>query len=76
MTDIGHLTDEMKGYIAEANYLVIEADYEPQMLAAGPYPQHLKERIADLTVIRAIRNAQRHWLHTPRQGSSMYGCAI
>lgn len=46
MTDIGHLTDEMKGYIAEANYLVIEADYEPQMLAAGPYPQHLKERIA------------------------------
>lgn len=46
MTDIGHLTEEMKSYIAEANYLVIEADYEPQMLQAGPYPQHLKDRIA------------------------------
>ena len=31
MTDIGHLTDEMKSYISEANYLVIEADYEQQM---------------------------------------------
>lgn len=46
MTDIGHLTDEMKKYISHANYLVIEADYEQQMLEAGPYPQHLKERIA------------------------------
>lgn len=45
MTDIGHLTDEMKKYIGEANYLVIEADYEKEMLDAGPYPQHLKERI-------------------------------
>ena len=46
MTDIGHLTDEMKHYISIANYLVIEADYEEQMLETGPYPQHLKERIA------------------------------
>jgi phosphoribosyl 1,2-cyclic phosphodiesterase len=46
MTDIGHLTDDMKQYIARANYLVIEADYEQQMLEAGPYPQHLKDRIA------------------------------
>lgn len=46
MTDIGHLTDEMKHYISEANYLVMEADYEPQMLADGNYPGHLKARIA------------------------------
>lgn len=45
MTDIGHLTDEMKGYISKANYLVIEADYEKEMLLNGPYPQHLKRRI-------------------------------
>ena len=32
MTDIGHLTDEMKEYIGLANYLVIEADYEKEML--------------------------------------------
>lgn len=46
MTDIGHLTDEMKQIIGRANYLVIEADYEQQMLEAGPYPKHLKDRIA------------------------------
>lgn len=45
MTDIGHLTDEMKEYIGLANYLVIEADYEKEMLDNGPYPQHLKNRI-------------------------------
>ena len=45
MTDIGHLTDEMKEFIGLANYLVIEADYEKEMLDNGPYPQHLKNRI-------------------------------
>ena len=45
MTDIGHLTDEMKGFISKANYLVIEADYEKEMLISGPYPEHLKRRI-------------------------------
>ncbi len=45
MTDIGHLTDEMKTYIGRANYLVIEADYEKEMLLSGPYSDHLKARI-------------------------------
>ncbi len=45
MTDIGHLTDEMKGFISKANYLVIEADFEKEMLLNGPYPQYLKNRI-------------------------------
>ncbi len=45
MTDVGHLTDEMKKYIGEANYLIIEANYDVEMLKAGTYPQHLKERI-------------------------------
>lgn len=46
MTDMGHLTDEMKEYIGRADYLVIEADYEEEMLARGPYPEHLKTRIS------------------------------
>ena len=49
MTDIGHVTDEMKQFIKEANYLVIEANHDEQMLAAGPYPQYLKQRIASST---------------------------
>jgi len=45
MTDIGHLTEDIEEYIGRANYLVIEADYESEMLDRGPYPEHLKSRI-------------------------------
>ncbi len=45
MTDVGHLTDEMKTMVREANYLVIEANFDDEMLEVGPYPRYLKERI-------------------------------
>ena len=45
MTDIGHITDDMHKYIGEANYLVIEANHDEEMLSNGPYPAHLKVRI-------------------------------
>lgn len=45
MTDVGQVTEEMSKYIGEANYLVIEANYDTEMLKTGPYPQHLKVRI-------------------------------
>lgn len=45
MTDVGHVTDEMKKYIQQANYLVIEANFEHEKLMQGPYPIYLKERI-------------------------------
>jgi len=46
MTDIGHITDELKEVIEQANYLVIEANHAREMLQAGPYPQYLKDRIS------------------------------
>lgn len=49
MTDVGHITEEMQTYIGEANYLVIEANYEDEMLRNGTYPQYLKERISSGT---------------------------
>lgn len=49
ITDAGHVTPEMRPYIAAANYLVIEANHDEQMLQAGPYPQHLKARILSPT---------------------------
>ena len=45
ITDAGQVTDEMKPFITEANYLVLEANYELEKLQAGPYPQYLKDRI-------------------------------
>ncbi|MDD6818201.1 MAG: MBL fold metallo-hydrolase [Prevotellaceae bacterium] len=49
ITDAGHVTDEMKTYIARSNYLVIEANHDEEMLEQGPYPAHLKKRILSET---------------------------
>ena len=46
MTDIGCITDEMAAKIGEADYLVIEANYDEEMLWAGPYPEYLKHRVS------------------------------
>lgn len=48
MTDAGHVTDEMKDFIRKANYLVIEANHDEEMLHGGTYPAYLKERVAGL----------------------------
>lgn len=49
MTDIGHVTDKIAENISLADYLVIEANHDEQMLLNGPYPQYLKERVAGAT---------------------------
>ncbi len=46
MTDVGYVTDDMKAFINEANYLVIESNHDKDMLRMGPYPEYLKARIA------------------------------
>ncbi len=45
-TDIGHITETASSYMRKAGYLVIESNYDAAMLAAGRYPQRLKDRIA------------------------------
>jgi phosphoribosyl 1,2-cyclic phosphodiesterase len=44
-TDLGHICDTSGSYIKDANLLVIESNYDDQMLENGRYPQFLKERI-------------------------------
>ena len=44
-TDIGHATAEIKAHIARARYVVVEANYDNNMLETGPYPVYLKNRI-------------------------------
>lgn len=45
ITDVGHVTAEIEGYIKEADYLVIEANHDEEMLMNGAYPMHLKLRV-------------------------------
>lgn len=44
-TDLGAVTDRARHYMGRANYLVIEANYDLQMLKLGRYPEYLKARI-------------------------------
>ncbi len=45
MTDIGHVTEQMRQHLREAQYVVVEANYDDAMLESGRYPRFLKERI-------------------------------
>lgn len=44
-TDLGSVADRARHYMKEANFLVIEANYDADMLRTGRYPEFLKARI-------------------------------
>lgn len=46
ITDVGRITDTITQYSTQANHLVIEANYDDDMLRNGRYPAHLKQRIS------------------------------
>ena len=46
VTDVGHITDTVRDYVCKANHLVIEANYDEEMLMSGSYPAFLKERVS------------------------------
>ena len=48
MTDLGHIPSNAIPYVQKTNHLIIEANYDSEMLDMGPYPRHLKKRIAGL----------------------------
>ena len=45
MTDIGSFTEEASLWACQADTVVIESNYDPDMLRRGPYPPELQERI-------------------------------
>jgi phosphoribosyl 1,2-cyclic phosphodiesterase len=45
-TDLGEITPLAARYISKANYLILEANYDEEMLRMGPYPAYLKQRIS------------------------------
>lgn len=45
MTDIGHMTEEALRLASQADTVVIESNYDLEMLRNGPYPPELQDRI-------------------------------
>lgn len=44
-TDLGEVSDRVDFYMRQANYIMIEANYDNAMLDSGTYPEYLKARI-------------------------------
>lgn len=47
-TDMGCITDRADFYMKQANFLMIESNYDDVMLTNGPYKEYLKARIRDV----------------------------
>lgn len=45
-TDLGHVTDEVYANLIGSDFVLLESNYEEEMLWGGPYPAFLKHRIA------------------------------
>ncbi|MBF1066962.1 MAG: MBL fold metallo-hydrolase [Porphyromonadaceae bacterium] len=45
-TDVGHVTPTLEDFASRATHLVIEANYDREMLRTGNYPDFLKARVA------------------------------
>jgi phosphoribosyl 1,2-cyclic phosphodiesterase len=45
LTDLGHVFKDLGRLVASLDAVFLESNYDPAMLAAGPYPSYLKQRI-------------------------------
>lgn len=45
-TDIGHMTSNIAHKLEDSSFLLLEANYDPEILKCSPYPYLLKQRIA------------------------------
>ncbi|MBE5805583.1 MAG: MBL fold metallo-hydrolase [Clostridiales bacterium] len=45
-TDIGHITKEILSNLEKSSFLLLESNYDPNILKCSSYPYHLKERIS------------------------------
>lgn len=49
MTDVGHITPKITEFASRAKHLVVEANYDREMLKYGTYPEFLKQRVSGPT---------------------------
>jgi phosphoribosyl 1,2-cyclic phosphodiesterase len=45
LTDLGHITPHVERHYEQCDALLLECNHDLQMLADGPYPYHLKQRV-------------------------------
>jgi phosphoribosyl 1,2-cyclic phosphodiesterase len=48
LTDLGHITPHVERHYEQCDALLLECNHDVQMLADGPYPYNLKQRVGGL----------------------------
>lgn len=68
LTDLGHPFASLARVLDELDAAYLEANHDTEMLASGPYPEHLKARIrgsgghlSNAESASLVRNCRRHW---------------
>ena len=46
VTDLGHVPKGLETFVGECETLLLESNHDPDMLAEGPYPAMLKQRVS------------------------------
>jgi phosphoribosyl 1,2-cyclic phosphodiesterase len=72
LTDLGHVFKDLVHLVSSLDAVFLESNYDPDMLARGPYPAYLKQRIkgprghisnheAAHVLLRAAANKRLQW---------------
>ena len=71
LTDLGHVFCGLQEVIVSLDAVLLESNYDPAMLAGGPYPEFLKRRIAGrgghlsnseaATLLKSVPKRQLRW---------------
>lgn len=47
-TDLGHMNDSIFKELEDSSFILLESNYDPEILKVSKYPYHLKQRIAGM----------------------------
>lgn len=67
-TDTGTISSRTDYYVRRANYLMIESNYDAEMLRTGPYPARLKARISSTSGHLDNRDSARYCASVAKGG--------
>ncbi|HMG32651.1 MAG TPA: MBL fold metallo-hydrolase [Blastocatellia bacterium] len=70
-TDLGHITHLVSERFRGSDLIIIESNYDPEMLKVGPYPWSVKQRIGSTTGHLSNDETAR-WIRQGFDGSARY----
>lgn len=71
-TDLGYITDAVREMLTGCDLVLLESNYDPNMLSVSAYPYHLKRRIASNTGHLSNEACAEELIHLVKTGSTRF----